>query len=242
MCGLYVKMKRNRKGEKAKELIRLKKERDDIGWSIYNQNLVELDTPIPHGWDGYWALRDDISRSSESVKLQYIIDIYGRSIWSRRKDFKVKDWQTKKLVDIKPVFVNISESDYEKLTDKLKKYFVVDTSNRYGNTWWKPTYRVYIDTWKLVVKTKRSFKTHYREHDELLYQMESENEFFMYKLTRTPWGTFSKPRCFNRSERRKAKTKHRAENRVIINTYNGGEDLDELNVYSTYKTSGMGYW
>ena len=235
-------MKKNKKTEVEKELLRLKFERDEIWTAICNQNLIELEKPIPHGWDGSWVLRSDISRSPESVKLQHIIDTYGRDVWCRRKDFKSKDWRTKKLVDVKPSFVNISEYDYEKLTDKMKRYFILDTSNKYGNMWWKPTYKVYIDSWKLEVKTKRSYKTHYREHDELLYQMESEIDYHMYNITPVPWGGYSSPRWWKRCERRKAKTSHRAENRVIINTYNGGEDVDELNAFTSYKTHSMGYW
>jgi hypothetical protein len=235
-------MKRNKKAEKQKQIIRLKKERDDIWQTIHNQNWIELEKPIPHGWDGYWVLRSDISRGPEAERLQHIIDTYGRSVWCRRKDFKKKEWNTKKLADVKPSFKKISESDYEKLTDKMKRYFVLDTSKRYGNMWWKPTYMVYIDTWKLEVKSKRSYKTHYREHDEILYQMQSENKSHLYNLTPAPWGSYRSPKWWKRSERRKAKTKHRAENRRIINAHNGGGDVDDFDCYTTYCTDSMHYW
>jgi len=67
-------MKRNKKAEKQKQIIRLKEERDDIWQTIHNQNWFELEKPIPHGWDGYWVLRRDISRVPEAERLQHIID------------------------------------------------------------------------------------------------------------------------------------------------------------------------
>jgi len=234
-------MKRNIKEEKEKELIRLKKEREELFWSIHNQKLVPLDKPVHHGWDGHWILRDDISRSPEATRLQHIIDTYGRSVWCRKKDFKVRNRKTNKLDDVNPYFRNISEYEYEDLSEKLKKYFVLDTTNKYGNMWWKPTYKVYIDSWKLVLKVKRSYKTHYREHDELLYQMYDEVDSKMYNLTPFPWSGYSSAKWWRRDERRKAKTKHRSENRTIINSYNGGDDLENMDVYSSYKTTSM-HW
>lgn len=235
-------MKRNKKAEKKKEIIRLKKERDDIWCAILNQNWVELDKPIPHGWDGYWVLRTDISKSPEGEILQSIINTYGRSVWCRRKDFKEKDWRTKKYHDVRPLFRNISESDYNNLTNKYKKYFILDTKDRYSNIRWKPTYKVCIDSWKLELKIKRSYKTHYREHDEILYQMKSEVNKHLYSLTPHPWGHYNTPKWWRKVEYNKAKTKHRAENIDLVNAYNCGEDLEEYDAYSTYKTSGMGYW
>lgn len=235
-------MKRNKKEEKKKELIRLHEERYEIWNAIRNQNLIEMDKPMAHGWDGNWVLRDDIGRSPEAEKLQHIIDTYGVGIWSKRKDFKYKDRKTKRWMDIKPSFKNISESDYEELSDKMKLYFTLDTRYRYGNMWSRTEYMVSIDNWKLKMNTNRSYLTHYREHDEILHQLESENEYNMYNLTPIPWGGYSSAGWWRRSERRKAKTKHRSDNRIIINSYNGGEDLDELNVHTTYNTSSMGYW
>jgi hypothetical protein len=232
-----MNMKRNRKFEQEKELIRIKDEISDNWDAIRNQAWIELDKPIAHGWNAEWGLRADIERSPEGPILQYLIDEYGRSIWSRRKDFKEKEWRSKKWVDITPYFRGIDEYDYEVLDRRIKKYFVVDYKN---SSLWRTRYKIYIDPWKLVLKKSRSYITHYKEHDEILEQIKAELDKELYSITPKPWGKYGNPKWWRRSQRRGAKTKHRSENIDIINTYNNGGDIDDYD--STYRTPDSHWW
>ena len=232
-----MNMKRNRKSDKEKEIIRIKGEINKNWQDQRNQAWIELDKPIRNGWDGEWVLREDISRSPESVVLNYIIDTWGRTCWSRRKDFTIKERFSKKWVDIKPHFISIDEDTYHDLHDKVQKYFREDTSER---NWWRKRYVVSIDYWKLELKKSRSYITHYKEHDEILKQEEAELEAELYRLTPKPWGNYATPRWWRRCERRKAKTKHKSDDKELINAYNSGGFEDDY--YTSYKTISMFWW
>jgi hypothetical protein len=233
-------MRKNKYYEKEKAIIRVKDELHKNWQDQRNQAWVELDKPIPHGYNGEWVLRDDITRSPEAEVLQWIIDNLGVEVWSKRKDFRVKEWRknNKKWQDLKPHFRFIDESTYHSYPAVLQKYFRLDTSDK--NYWWRPKYKVDIESWKLVLKKSRSYITHYREHDEILHQIEAELDKELYRLTPKPYDAYSCPKWWRNVERRKAKGKQRKENREIINTFNNGELEDDY--YSTYKTKGMYWW
>ena len=232
--------KRNKYFEKEKAVQEVKNLIEENWQNQRNQCWIELDKPIPHGYNGEWVLRDDIARSPEAEVLQHIIDKYGKVVWSRNKDFKTRSSRKgkNKWTDLRPGFKSIREDEYEELPRKVKEYFVEDTN--YKSIWVK-WYKPYIDPYKLVMKKSRSYITHYREHDEVLYQEMAELYARLDNLTDYhPYSGYCIPKWYRKSERRKAKTKHRAENREIINTYNNGELEDGY--YSTYKTKGMYWW
>lgn len=231
--------KRNKYFEKEKALIRVKKELHENWQNQRNQAWVELEKPIPHGYNGEWVLREDIAKSPDGEILQWIIDNLGVEVWSKRKDFRVKEWRNNnKWQDIKPHFKRVDESTYEGYPASLQKYFRLDTSDK--NHWWRPKYKVDIEPWKLVMKKTRSYITHYKEHDEILYQINAELKSQLYRISDVPYGGYSPPKWWRKTERRKAKGKHRKENREIINAYNNGELEDDF--YSSYKTEGMYWW
>jgi len=234
-------MKRNRKEELKKELLRLEMKKWDLRSSINNQALVKYDTPVPYGWHGFWVLRDDISRSPEAEILQYILDTYGVYTWSRRKDLKYRCPRLKKLVDMVPSFRNISESVYDELDSKVKKYFILDTSNK-TKAWYRPTYKVDIPLWKLDTTSVKYYKTHYQEHDELLYQELNEVEFTILNITPAPWGSYNAPKWWRKVKRAESKTKNRIDDRNMIVAYNSGLDIDDIDTYADYCTSSWHYW
>lgn len=234
-------MKRNKYFEREKAIIRIENERNEIWQAIRNQAWIELDVPILNGWYGEWVLRDDISRSTEAETLNYIISRWGSDCWSRRKDFKEKNWRTRGWTDILPHFSSIDEKTYDGLSAKVKRYFVLDTRDEY-KAWWRPTYKVDIDGWKLEVKLTRAYTTHYREHDEVLYQMESENEFELYNTNPYPYHRYRSAGWWRKIERKKAKRKQQAEDRDIVKSYNLGMEYEDYNV-PTDKTVAMDwYW
>lgn len=231
--------KRNKYFEKEKALIKIKKELDENWQHQRNQAWIELEKPIPHGYNGEWVLREDIAKSPDGKTLQWIIDNLGVTVWSKRKDFKAREgYKSKKWKDIEPYFNVIDESTYLSYPSSLQKYFRLDTSDK--NYWWRPKYKVHIEPWKLVMKKSRSYITHYREHDEILYQIESELKSKLYNITPKPYGGYRAPKWWRKVDKKAMKTKQRSENMEYIKAYNSGGDLDDL--HSNYKTDSWAYW
>ena len=165
-------MNRNKQFKEQKEILRLKREWNEIWQAQRNQGWIELEKPIPNGWDAKYVLRDDISRSPYAEELQEVLDACMVPVWSRRKDFKFKEYKSKKWSFKSPGLRKIDSKEYDKLSEKAKKYFYLDYNS---NSFWK-RYVPFVDSWKLKVEITQSYKTHYREHDEILYQMEAEVE------------------------------------------------------------------
>lgn len=205
-------MKRNQKTEKFKEFLRLEKELRTNWEAQRNLGYKPLDKPIPHGYRAVWVLRADISNRDDADRFQHILDNYGKSVWCKRKDFKVWDYQIKKLVDVNPYFREITPKEYESLKPWVQKFFTEGTKiSRWGGFTY-PYYYVNIPDYFLVREVKRDYKTHYKVIDEILKQEESELEgrldWDFYNERRARWSSRSSKvwrKIYHRTERSKNK-------------------------------------
>lgn len=207
--------KRNKYFFKEKQLIRLKLEDRKNNAAMMNQGWVELDEPIHHGYNAEWVLRDDISRRDDAHVYQEALDACKGSVWSKKKDFKYKDWKTKKWYVRKPSLHKINKAKYLALSDRAKKFFHEDLSYK-KNYFHKDSQYICTLSFELVVKITKSFITHRREHDGLLYQKEAEIEEAMYRIAGNdnPWGyNNSEPKWYRKHEYKKGKL---AEERKLV--------------------------
>ncbi len=205
--------KRNKHYWKEKQLIRLKLEDAKNHEAIYNQGLIELDEPIPHGYNAEWVLRSDISRRDDAHVYQEALDACKGMIWSKTKDFKYKNWKTKKWFVKKPDLKKINKAKYDALSVSAQKFFYEDTSSK-RNYFHKDTYYGCNLSFELVVKITKSYITHRREHDGLLYQKEAEIKEAMYRVSNGhPWGGYGDNKWYRRHESKKIKL---AEERRIV--------------------------
>jgi hypothetical protein len=97
---------------REKKIINLKLKDREISDAIRNQGYIELEKPIPHGYDAQWVLRDDILRRSDASAYQEALDACSRSIWSKDKSFKTKDYKTKKWFVQQPILKPINKETY----------------------------------------------------------------------------------------------------------------------------------
>ncbi len=182
--------KRNKYFFKEKEIIRLKIKDAELHQAIRNQGWVELEKPVHNGYYAEWILRSDIQKREDVMFYQEALDACKDKIWSRNPDFKYKERKTKKMVVNKPKLLLINKEKYEKLSPSAKKFFVEDTTK--SRKYWKygysdKFYRCTL-TYELVVLVTKAYITHRREHDNVLYQMDAENEKMLYKAANGhPW-------------------------------------------------------
>ena len=209
--------KRNKYFFKEKELIRLQTENAKIREAIRNQGLVELDEPIHNGYYAEWILRDDILRRDDAAVFQEALDACKERIWSRNPEFRVKNRKTKKWDKINPKLRTINKQKYEALSPSAKKHFVEDIFQskrywRYGYT--DKVYRCTL-TYELVVRISKAYITHRKEHDNILYQMDAENDKMMNIVSNgNPWGGGSgNSKWYRKYENKKEKL---AEERKIV--------------------------
>jgi hypothetical protein len=206
-------MKRGEKTEKLKEFLRLEKELRANWEAQRNLGYKPLEKPIPDGYRAQWVLREDVARREDADRFQYILDNFGKSVWCKRKDFKVWDYQIKKLVDVKPYFREITPKEYESLSIWAKKFFTEGQKySRWGNYMYS-YYYVNIPSHYLVPQVRRDYKTHYKVIDEILQQEEAELEarldWDFYNERRARWKSHRSNKTwrkiFHRSDRSKTR-------------------------------------
>lgn len=205
---------------REKKIINLKLKDREISKAIGNQGYIELEKPIPHGYDAEWVLRDDILRRSDAAAYQEALDASSRSIWCKDKSFKAKDYKTKKWFVQKPTLKPINKETYEKLSPTAKKFFVEDISKerKYWRYGFSDKYYICTLSYELVVKITQSYITHRREHDNVLYQMDAENEAQLYRVADGhPWGGYSEGKFWHKMELKKEKTVAKKEIRQQLN-------------------------
>lgn len=220
-----TRKKRNKQFFKEKALIRLRMKYDELRHSIRDQGWVELDEPVHHGYNAEWILRDDILKRDDSAAYQEALNVCNHKIWSKNPDFKYKNRKTKRWEVVRPALRKINKDTYEKLSPTAKKFFCEDTSK--DRRYWRYGYtdKSYLCTlsYELVIKITKSYITHRREHDNVLYQMSAENEKMMYIIAGNdnPWGYDNGyPKWYKRHEYKKVKLDEERKLREEIKGYN----------------------
>jgi hypothetical protein len=223
-----TRKKRNKYWIKEKQLIALKMKDREIHEAIGNQGWIELDKPQHDGYFAEWVLRDDIKRREDAQFFQEALDACKERIWSRTPEFRIKNRKTKKWEHVNPKLIDINKEKYESLSASAKKFFFESTDKIHRRRW-----RIgFSDKWysctlsyELVVHVSKSFITHRREHNNILYQMDAENEKMMYQIAgsnNNPWGwSDSSYRWSLRHENKKEKLK--AERKLVetVKAYKG---------------------
>lgn len=194
---------------REKKIINLKIRDREISKSIGNQGYIELDKPIPHGYEAKWVIREDFLRREDASAYLEALNVCNSSVWCKDKSFKFKDYKTKKWFVQKPILKPINKEKYESLSPTAKKFFVEDTTKerKYWKFGFNDKYYVCTLSYELVVNITQSYITHRREHDSILYQMDAENEAELYRISDGhPWGGYSEGKFWHKMELKKEKT------------------------------------
>lgn len=223
--------KRNKYFFKEKEIYRLKAKDAELNDAIRNQGWIELEKPVHNGYYAEWVLREDISRRDDVAVFQEALDACKEKIWSRNPEFKYKNRKTKKWEVAKPKLKTIHKEQYEKLSLSARKLFVESTKTakywRYGYT--DKEYRCTL-SYELVVYITKAYITHRREHDNVLYQMDAENEKMLYQAANGhPWtGGSSYPKWWRKHELKKEKLKEERKVIDVVKGYKGIKSKKDL--------------
>jgi hypothetical protein len=114
-------MKPNKKEEANKELLAAVKESNELYKVRRDTPWVKLDKPIHTGWTKCHVLRDDCKARSDADVFKRILGVIDVPIFSRRKDFKVRNG-----IVMNAGLRVIRENAWDKLEwpESFKKYFL----------------------------------------------------------------------------------------------------------------------
>jgi hypothetical protein len=222
--------KRNKYYYKEKAVIRLKKEGNEITDAIRNQSLIELEEPIHHGYHAEWILRADIARREDAHVYQEALDACKGKIWSKNPEFRFKNHKTKRWEISYPELKRINKAIYDALSASAKKFFFeTHDSTKYWRYGYKDKeYRCTL-SYELVVLKSKSYITHRREHDNILYQMDADNDKMLRVVTNgVPYPGSYYNKFYRKHENKKEKLKAEREIVEVVKTYKGITDKKEL--------------
>jgi hypothetical protein len=210
--------KRNKYWEKEKKYWEIRKALDlnkktqrALGW-------VELENPIPHGYNAYFVLRKDISAREDAWIFQSILNLCAKSAWRRKNDFeKVKERKTNykygsrvRVVDSYPELWSINEETYSKLVPAIQKWFTETI-----NSWNNKIYDSSVPSFFFEIEVKQHYKTKVKIIDELLLQEESELYDQLDRFVGMKYGRFCKERGAPKDFVRFFNVSHRRSEKVI---------------------------
>jgi len=118
-------------------------------------------------------LRNDIKNREDAWVFYKCIELVGGLVWWKDKTFKRKLGKGK-YEYIRPEVGIISEETYNSLHPAVKKQF--SEISEFHKRWnpYRKQYGCRVPSYYFIDKIKPRWITHYREHDELIKQMEAE--------------------------------------------------------------------
>lgn len=214
--------KRLQKWDESKRLIRLHRRDRSLNSLNRDDEWVDLETPILAGWKRFYVLRKDIAASNNGAMYKRILDMINTEVICNRKDFKRKDYKTKKMVDIpqrtrrftKPQFAKL------KLSEKERTLFEYRRLPTLGGKYYRAF--VYKYDWQFELKIRRHVITQRRIINTELEQeiAEVQNELYSFsnrvKLAKTMGWSFDY--YYRESDRYKAPKHKKKYWEELINT------------------------
>lgn len=141
-------------------------------------HFVEVN-PYQRGWIRVYDLRDDIKNRKDAIFIRQMLDMLNSQAFCRTKDFAHKSWTTGEMIPFKQPLKTLTPEKYEKLSDRMKKHFVLRQEYvKYSNVM-RNYYAFVYDYW-FVFKIKPNIVTHHWIPDgevESRYQKLRDNLF-----------------------------------------------------------------
>ncbi len=195
-----------------------RKQLDDLREEMRNLPYRKLDEPYQEGWKLIVTLRDDITRSPKGVAMQTIIDKYAKNSTSKNPKHitairknptleAVQKFANRHVRNYEIGIKDITEEEYKKLPDTLKKYFSLvpnfTSKTVYHN---QIMYECNAPTYYFVIKVHKRMITYVQDIDPVLKKKEAELKKILEPFWRTTGNGMGYYHYFdNRSERRQSK-------------------------------------
>lgn len=109
-----------------KKLMALIREYENINRLIRSAEPVKLDKPVQYGWKKSLRLRDDYTRRADAHVYQKLLDVCGKTVFSRNKKFLDRKG---KVIEVPTLEIDILAWPRLGLPDYYKKYFYIQNIN-----------------------------------------------------------------------------------------------------------------
>ncbi|WP_103068209.1 hypothetical protein [Aquimarina sediminis] len=172
------------KGQKQKEIRRIRKRQRQIWKEQRELGYIKLDKPIRHGWFKELVITENIERYKNQKYILEIHDCLPKSYWGRSKEEADRKWkaETSKYLINKDI-PTLSRRRYNQLNDGAKRLCV---PFNYYTEKKKLRLRFYVNLPQNTYKIKftKAYVTHSKRIDPIL---ESEDALLEQKLLKNEY-------------------------------------------------------
>lgn len=165
-----------------KKLIALGRERSELYYQLRNLGWVDLDPPIMRGWKRFYVLRPDVARSKQAKFFEAILDKINTTMYSSRKDFKVKKRKFGKKVYVvkEQQLLQPDEWHFKKLSFSEAQQQLFEEQLR-RDKYRKEPVKVYVfrEPWRFILKVRPNWITKVRARDVAIEKRIKEINTFL---------------------------------------------------------------
>lgn len=153
----FTKRQQVRWDKKVQEraLRKLNEELQDLYVAKRNLGQIELEAPVFIGYERVFMLRADIARRQDAKLFEAILKIINTKVFCKKKTFLSKEWRTGRWKPMAQSTKRLTERDYEKLPESLKKWFRLFYSYKHKK-WLYEFTEEYMFTYKI----SKAYRTH----------------------------------------------------------------------------------
>jgi hypothetical protein len=158
-----------------KQLLKLKREENELDELERNLGYEPLIPPVQKGWKRFFVLRDDVARSKHAEFFENILKNINTYEWHYRRDFKVRKrrYGKGKYAVKTQILLRPCESHFQKLGfNEVEKSFFYDAWKWEGG---KRLYKYYVfsEPWRFVLRVRPNMIDKIKRRDA---QIESRSQ------------------------------------------------------------------
>lgn len=226
--------KRNDKWQREKEYRRLKEKCDELWHRSRKREVRELMEPYMKGYILEFYLKEKFRYEEKYKDLNILLDIQ-HCVTCRDKSFKTKNWKGE-VIDLKPSFNSYSPYGFEKLDERIKKYFYLTSRlNTYDKKYY-PFYELKDSVLEYFrYKRSKNIITHAYVVDG---ELESEESFVEYQRDKINYHKYYSSYRYKGFDKRSRRLRNRLYSIAVQRGELYGKEFDELYYngkrYNTY--------
>ncbi len=161
-----------------REVKQLLKKQKELYLQKWNLGLIELETPIRHGWYKEFTINNKIERYKHKKYIEELCSKLEKCIWGRTQEEAERKWmeQTSKHLLYKDI-PTLSPKTYRKLSDPAKRMCVKFRFREYKK--WRTRYYIKLPNAIVNIKFSKAYITHRKRIDP---NIESEIDWISCRL------------------------------------------------------------
>lgn len=161
----------NKHDYRYKNYLKLEKRMNEVWEKLSSIPWIPLEKPYKDGWYIFWDLRKDIASRKDAEFIKEVVangysrnftrnEAHVRAIRAGKKSVKGKKGS---IVNLCPEKNRLTKTQYDSLSDKVKKHFEMDEFSERFRKWGIKEWRVAIPDYWIILRVKGRTVAHFQK-------------------------------------------------------------------------------